>query len=497
MNAKHRGFERRGFTLIEMLVAMALTLFVMVIISQAFVTALETFSGLKGIGDLQGNLRVASTLLRSDLALDHFDGKKKLSDGNITIDPPREGFFALRLGRSASEGTDADGMPCYRGPMAPLGANKADALYFTVKLRGNRRESHFTHRFPATPNPAPANPPSFAVFAGPPVPFFGLSPLTDVQYPRQGTPPPANPIGLPNFFNHAPDAIFQDDAQQLTYRSQWAEVVWYLVPTGTTVEPTNPASTLGTPLYSLYRAQYLLVPNNAAANQNYDPKDSTGAAVKPPFYQTLQETTHVKYGAAYAGISCYPNAALPPPFTNQYIYFNSPGDVTTSVNRTIDRRGETLDTVAANSALVLGNVVSFHARWMPVGGGGFTGEHSTTYPNNSALVTKTVDSAKVISGSISGATATSPIVITSANHNLPTGAVVTVAGVGGNTAANGIFTVVNINANSFALAGSNGNGNYSGGGTWTVNSIRALQIIIRAWDQSSQQSRQVTIVVDM
>lgn len=45
-----------GFTLIELMVAMALTLFIMTILSQAFTLAIDTFSALKGIGDMQVNL---------------------------------------------------------------------------------------------------------------------------------------------------------------------------------------------------------------------------------------------------------------------------------------------------------------------------------------------------------------------------------------------------------------------------------------------------------
>ena len=58
---------RQAFTLIEVLVAMALTMFIMMILSQAFVAGLDTFSGLKAIGDLNADLRTASTLLKSDL----------------------------------------------------------------------------------------------------------------------------------------------------------------------------------------------------------------------------------------------------------------------------------------------------------------------------------------------------------------------------------------------------------------------------------------------
>ena len=103
MRNQHKS--RAGFTLVEMMVVMALTMFVMVILSQAFVTSLDTFSAIKGIGDMQQNLRVATTLLRDDLRNDHFPGKRRLSDVDLTtgqsliaMQPPQAGFFALIQG---------------------------------------------------------------------------------------------------------------------------------------------------------------------------------------------------------------------------------------------------------------------------------------------------------------------------------------------------------------------------------------------------------------
>ena len=60
-------------------------------------------------------------------------------------------------------------------------------------------------------------------------------------------------------------------------------------------------------------------------------------------------------------------------------------------------------------------------------------------------------------GNITGATNASPIVITSAGHNLQDGMKVTIASVGGNTAANGTWTVASATANTFELTGSTGN----------------------------------------
>jgi len=63
------------------------------------------------------------------------------------------------------------------------------------------------------------------------------------------------------------------------------------------------------------------------------------------------------------------------------------------------------------------------------------------------------------------ATNTSPITIRAVNHGLVTGDRVAIAGVQGNTAANGAFTVTVVDANSFTLNGSTGTGTWTGGGT--------------------------------
>lgn len=75
------------------------------------------------------------------------------------------------------------------------------------------------------------------------------------------------------------------------------------------------------------------------------------------------------------------------------------------------------------------------------------------------------------SGSITAATNASPIVITSAGHNLSSGALVTISGVLGNTAANGTFTVTVVDGNTFSLNGSTGNGTWTSGGTWHITGL--------------------------
>jgi hypothetical protein len=71
--ARGRSRSRAGFTVIELLVALALIIFIMAILSVAFVEGLDTFRRLKGIGDMQEDLRGAATRLRDDV----FDANRR------------------------------------------------------------------------------------------------------------------------------------------------------------------------------------------------------------------------------------------------------------------------------------------------------------------------------------------------------------------------------------------------------------------------------------
>jgi hypothetical protein len=94
---------RGAFTLVEMLVATALVMFIMLILSEAFVAGLEAFRTLKGIGDMEERLRAAALVLRTDLQADHFEPARRLSDPNFwkQVNPnPREGFLRISQGNT-------------------------------------------------------------------------------------------------------------------------------------------------------------------------------------------------------------------------------------------------------------------------------------------------------------------------------------------------------------------------------------------------------------
>jgi prepilin-type N-terminal cleavage/methylation domain-containing protein len=238
--------RRSGFTLVEMLVAVALVVFIMVILSEAYAASMASFRTLKALGDMDAKLRGVATVLRNDLAADHFDGKKRLSDPNIWADePPREGFFRIWQGSPISttnsganyfqEGHDGDG----------IFSNKAvdHYLHFTSKKRGNKRGDFYTGQV-GDPNS----------------PLF----LTN-----------------PNFFGQPADERYQDVPGTVT--SQWAEIIYFMRPNGAMAGGI-------TPLYALYRRQLLAVPNNTDLNWNQT-------------YQVLG----TNYSPNYLDISCEPN----------------------------------------------------------------------------------------------------------------------------------------------------------------------------------------------
>ena len=97
------------------------------------------------------------------------------------------------------------------------------------------------------------------------------------------------------------------------------------------------------------------------------------------------------------------------------------------------------------------------------------------YGSSGLVLTGTASLA--ITGSITGATNASPIVITSAAHGLNNGTRVTVTGVGGNTAANTSAQVASATTDTFAMSGVAGHGSYTSGGTWNVAGLYEVAVV--------------------
>ncbi len=221
--------HRKGFTIIELLVALALVVFIMSILAEMFFVATQTIRRVKAMGDMAERLRIADRIIRADLTANHFGGGPPLSSPSFwNSGPPSEGFFRVYQQTPAPvvpnplpspayvlEGFDLDGLPSFRA--------SDHMLHFTVQLSGNSPSSYFS------------------ALAAPPGPTFVQCPLQ--QWPQSPT--------------ISPWSRFQDPNGP-TFNSRWAEVAYFLQPTGDST--TGPGPNL--PLFALYRRQRLLVPQN-------------------------------------------------------------------------------------------------------------------------------------------------------------------------------------------------------------------------------------------
>jgi len=92
LNTEHR----KGFTIVELLVALALVLFIMSIISQVFVDSSEAFRSQRSKAELSEKLRFITQTIRADLRANHFEANRKLSDDDFWLDgPPKVGYFRI------------------------------------------------------------------------------------------------------------------------------------------------------------------------------------------------------------------------------------------------------------------------------------------------------------------------------------------------------------------------------------------------------------------
>ena len=80
LSSLHPQRRRAGLTLVEMLIALALSIFIMSILSEAFVKGLEVFGQYKALADLEQRLRTVANIIRRDLRAPHFENSKKLSE---------------------------------------------------------------------------------------------------------------------------------------------------------------------------------------------------------------------------------------------------------------------------------------------------------------------------------------------------------------------------------------------------------------------------------
>jgi type II secretory pathway pseudopilin PulG len=281
-----KKLKRSAFTLVELMVSLALVIFIMSILSAAFAAASKSFRDLRAAGDLAEKLRGVVTLLRQELSAYHFEGSKKLSDKNFwgsgdpleraNYGPPTQGFFRIEQARRLR--LIADVPPHAPADLEEFGTanpeflNRVTSLHFTVRQGLANSNEVYTGELNTIPLSAP-----------------GVT-IADV----------ARRFQRASDFNTTPGGIS-------TVRSEWVEVAYWLTPAlsefGAPVV-TDPEAANPQPLYSLRRRQRLLWP--------YDDQGVALPAAARPEISTRPDVTGVP----------------PPP-----VQMNSPRAVTAPPNR--------------------------------------------------------------------------------------------------------------------------------------------------------------------
>lgn len=434
-----RTASRMGFTLTELMVALALIIFIMSILSAAFGAASKAVRDLKAAGDLAERLRGILSLMRRDLAARHLDHPpRRLGDGTwlTQMQPTSQGFFRIwQEGRPFYDPAlaPATAMPtpdtAVTSP-SPLGPTFVGTrLHFTSKLSGHLPGDFFATHLP-TGHP------------------FMLAPESV----------------------SAREARYQSTAGT-EYRSAWAEIKWWVADSGETtpLDVNMPAGfQAGQKLYTIRRRQRLLwndptnrasvagserelsYPNTGGAVPGNTPSDITLPALRSGASQfmgtylgagpTLPHTARVT--AAAAGNFIYPG-----------LYDASAFPMTTNLDDTDDI--VMTDVLSMDVAVLIQGMADFVDIGHP-SVQAMSGNNPAFHPTNGPFVFDTWSRGRV--GQL--------------DYNLPDDALAPPTA--GRWIQNGSLARVPLIAH-----------------------IRAIRITIRIWDSKSNMTRQSTMIQEL
>ena len=348
--------SRNAFTLVELMVAMALILLMLSIMSQAFVIATGTMQGLKEVADMQEKIRPAITLLQRDLGANHFEGSKKLSDPEFWDNgPPKEGYFMLWQDNAfepAIPGVEPSGKEeafpqivqivnpniyVSNGVSFSRSAARANhMLAFTVKLPGKSPSDFFEENL-ALPILRPIK----LAFGNT---FFNVA----------GTPQGMTDSNIRRFESTS-DRIHSD----------WGEVAYFLGPH--TVAPdgyTDGKAAPALPYFSLYRQQRLVLPSYNIDGVNVpllDPNLGIIPANAIDNNPNLDANLNPKIATLlandyFSGLSYHLNS-------NSKVEFNKPTDLTVPWKR-LGNRTNVVNTPVTPPTSVVSNLANFPKHYL-------------------------------------------------------------------------------------------------------------------------------------
>lgn len=286
---------RAGFTLVELLVATALTILVMTILAAAFQTGLAMMSDVKSVADLANQLDKAKAAILQDLGGVHLEDEwgKPVQVSSPAVQAAawastnnKRGFFKVRQVSPPHqnfntppsypydtnpnypflfEGTDQDQVPSFRAV--------DQVLHLSVKLSGVNIDQVFVASAP-------------------------------------DKNPPAGPGDLVNSTMNRQDLRVGNQ-----FVSDWAEVAYFLQPSPVQTAPDDEGNVQPLNLYTLYRRQRVLTPGPFSFSPALDQNQYPGLSVPPisgsPSNDPLAITDPTKRLTVDAPAGSFASASIP------------------------------------------------------------------------------------------------------------------------------------------------------------------------------------------
>jgi type II secretory pathway pseudopilin PulG len=270
--------RRSAFSLVEMLVVLALSLLIFMLTAMAFNMASRAMRVHRAYAEDSTDLGNFERQLRFLLRQRHFESDLRVSeiDPNDPNRQPKAGFFAV------IEGGPEPLPPGVTSPPEGIeGIYVKDGLNFTVRLVGNSPTDFFETSL-VPPTSPPASPPGWKLLRD----RFLLRGLVLPPGAKEPADPPAPPWNY-GFLQSAgyPESRYQSGS---VFRSQWAEIAIFLSRQPDPDDPTKRAATVpidhpahpdspspsnppAARLYRLHLRKLLLLPSHFAKGQrNFD-----------------------------------------------------------------------------------------------------------------------------------------------------------------------------------------------------------------------------------
>jgi len=341
---------RRAFTLVELLVAMALILFIMSIVSVVFGDATESFRIFRARAELSEKLRFITQTLRADLRANHFENGRRLSDTTFWTQggPPKAGYLRIE---QASPGTSTSTM-------------ESDFI-LTAKPDPTNAVNDNKHVLMLTSFMDPTD-------------FKGFHSISD---------PSMDPTGL--FKSWLNSNNFSSDSRLeigKSYNSPNAEIAWFIggVNPATMAAVTQydfaknsfafdrlDASDLGVSLFKLYRRVVPMLPSDpsTATDTTFNPSTLNRISVVPT--NVSPSSNKRRFNGITSQLD--PNVDVPNRrFFGKYMGSNAISDWRTPSFKTLLSNATDTAGAAVDYAVIADNVLSFSIEVWPEDGNSFT-----------------------------------------------------------------------------------------------------------------------------